>query len=470
MLQRRWLSLVLILAVSLLAGECLAAAPAAGEGKKADLIAAIDAIAEAALKDGPLAGLSIGVAQGAEILVAKGYGYANLEHSVPATAETIYRLGSITKQFTAVLILQLVEEGKLKLEDELSKFLPDFPLQGHRVTIHQLLNHTSGIKSYTGLGPKFWREASRLDLTHEQLLALIKDEPFDFPPGEEWFYNNSGYYLLGLVIEKVTGKTYAEVLRERIFEPLGMTASSYCDERALVRHRAAGYTRTPKGLVNAEPLSMTSPYSAGALCSTVLDLLKWRRALTENRLISRKSYELMTQPTTLADGTQVAYGYGLIRGKLDTESSIGHGGGINGFQTQLGYYPAADLTIVVLVNTAGGRVSPARTERRIARAVLGLPEPQAKDIALSAAERARYAGTYKPVGRVRGGPPQLQIVEQEGRLRVVMGEDSYGLLYQGEHLFVADYDPDLRYSFRVEGAEAIEVVFGQFGITARRVK
>jgi len=470
MFQRQLIHWVVILAVALPAARAASVAPNPGELKKAELIAAIDAIAEAALQDGPLAGLSIGVAQGSEILLAKGYGFAHLEHSVPATAETVYRLGSITKQFTAVLILQLVEEGKLRLEDELANYLADFPLQGHRVTLHQLLTHTSGIKSYTGLGAKFWREASRLDLTHEQLLALIKDEPFDFSPGEEWFYNNSGYYLLGLVIEKVTGKSYAEVLRERIFAPLGMTASSYCDERAIVRHRAAGYTRTPKGLVNAEPLSMTSPYSAGALCSTVLDLLKWRRALTENRLISRNSYELMTRPTTLADGTSVVYGYGLIMSKLETVPSITHGGGINGFQTQLAYYPAADLTIVVLVNTAGARPNPARIERRIARAVLGLSEPQAKDLPLSSAERARYGGTYKLVGRVRLGPPQFQIVEKEGKLRVVMGEESYGLLYQGDHTFVADYDPDLRYTFRVEGAEANEVLFGQFGFRARRVK
>ena len=241
----------------------------------------IDAIVREGL-DKKIASYAVAVVKDGRLVLARGYGYADLENSVPASAETIYRLGSITKQFTSLAIMQLAEAGKLSVDDELTKFLPDYPVQGHKVTIHQLLNHTSGIKSYTSL-PNFFRTA-RQDLSHGDMLALFKDLPFDFEPGIKMQYNNSGYYLLGLVIEKASGQSYAEYLTEHIFRPLGMHATRYGDTRPLIPHRAQGYKRSLGELVNDDPISMTAPFAAGALVSNVLDLVKWHQATRSRRL------------------------------------------------------------------------------------------------------------------------------------------------------------------------------------------
>jgi CubicO group peptidase (beta-lactamase class C family) len=311
------------------------------------------------------------------LLLAKGFGYADLENDVPATAETVYRIGSITKQFTAVCILQLREQGKLDLNDELTKFLPDYPTQGRRVTVHHLLNHTSGIKSYTNLGPK-WMKTVPNDLSHDELLSFFKNEPFEFSPGQNFAYNNLGYFLLGLIIEQVTGQSVVYqvwlpvILREHIFEPLGMESSCYCENRPLIKHRAEGYQRSKGKLENDELISMAHPYAAGALCSTVLDLVKWQRALVEYRLINDESFELMTTPTFLPSLASTHYGYGLFVGELEGHPCFKHGGGIPGFSTQLAYYPNDDLTVVVLMNTEGPE--PEILEERIARFALGLPD------------------------------------------------------------------------------------------------
>ena len=183
-------------------------------------IAKIDAIVQKGL-DEKVASYAVGVMKDGRLVLARGYGFADVENNVPATAETVYRLGSITKQFTSMAIMQLAEAGKLSIDDELTKFLPDYPTQEHKVTIHHLLNHTSGIKSYTSL-PNFFI-SSRQDRSHQEMLAVIKEKPFDFAPGEQMQYNNSGYYLLGMVIEKASGQSYADYLAEHIFKPLGMT-------------------------------------------------------------------------------------------------------------------------------------------------------------------------------------------------------------------------------------------------------
>lgn len=313
-----------------------------------------DAIAAAALRDGPIPGLSIAVARHGRTLVAKGHGLANIELDVPATTSTVYRIGSITKQFTASAIMRLVEAEKLGLDDPIEKYLPDFPIGGHRITVRHLLTHTSGIKSYTGLGPKFW-DVSRLDLSHEKLLALFKDEPADFQPGEKFLYNNSGYYLLGVIIEKVTGEAYADHMRKTLFEPLGLGSTVYCDLEPIVKHRAMGYAVQNGKIVNAAPLSMKPPFSAGALCSTVDDLLRWTTALMDGKVVSRRSLDQMTTRATLNDGKPTTYGFGLGIGERDGRRYISHGGGINGFTSFLGYQPDTGTTIVVLTNSGNAK-------------------------------------------------------------------------------------------------------------------
>ncbi|MGH7720140.1 MAG: serine hydrolase domain-containing protein [Gemmatimonadaceae bacterium] len=335
------------------------------------LRAAIDSIAEAEIKTGTVAGISIAVMRGDEVIVAKGYGMADVENQVPATENTVYRIGSITKQFTAAAIMQLAEQGKLSLDDELTKYFRDYPTQGRRVTVRHLLNHTSGIRSYTALGPR-WFATTPLEVPADSIVALFSREPFDFAPGERFLYNNSGYFLLGLIVEKASGQSYPAYLEEHFFKPLGLSATHYCNERPIIRHRAEGYSVVAGQLANDAPMSMTHPYSAGALCASVLDLLAWQKALTGGKVVSAASYREMTTPRPLPGGAAMSYGYGLGVGDLQGHRKVGHGGGINGFVSQLALYPADSLAIAVLVNTEGQTAG--RLERHIAHLALGIRE------------------------------------------------------------------------------------------------
>ena len=230
----------------------LVQAPAPGRKPAAapSFATTIDGIVADAMRDGRTPGVSIAVARGGRLVYAKGHGLANVELNVPATPDTVFRIGSITKQFTAAAIMQLVEDGKMSLDDPIEKFLPDFPVRGRHITIRHLLNHTSGIKSYTSLGLKFLA-VTRQDLSHEDLIALFKDEPDDFQPGEKWLYDNSGYYLLGVILEKVTGYKYGDYLQRQFFTPLGLSSTIYCDVEPIVKKRArrrlsASYALTGK--------------------------------------------------------------------------------------------------------------------------------------------------------------------------------------------------------------------------------
>ena len=335
-----------------------------------ELVERIDSLAMATLRDGPVAGLTIGVKRGGDLLMVKGYGVADIENSVPMTAETVYRIASLTKQFTAAAILQLVEAGQIGLNDPMTRYLPDYPTQGHEVSIRHLLTHTSGIKSYTTLGDVFWLKAGLLDLSHTEMLALFKDEPFDFTPGEEYRYNNSGYYLLGMIIEVVSGESYDDYLDAHLFGPLGLSRSSYCHEAQIIPGRAEGYEQGGGWLLNDRSISMNTPGAAGALCSTVPDLLSWTRALRSGRVVSEVSYQAMTTSGLLNDGSATGYGFALGVGTLEEHSRVAHTGGINGFSTVMAHYPESDLDIVVLSNTSGA--APRRIEGRIARWALGI--------------------------------------------------------------------------------------------------
>jgi CubicO group peptidase (beta-lactamase class C family) len=370
---------------------------------------------------------------------------------VPVNSETVFRVGSVTKQFTALSILQLVEKGKIGLEDEITKLLPDYPTQGHRVTIHHLLTHTSGIKSYTSLGEEFWGGNHRLDLTHEQLLDLFTDEPFDFAPGEKWLYNNSGFYLLGMIVEKASGETYPDYIKHHIFEPLGMTGSMYCNPRALVPHRARGYQRQDGKLVNAEPLSLNPPGGAGAICSTPLDLLRWQRALDSNTLISATSRKKMVTESMLNDGSGTGYAYGLGVGTFEGRRSVSHGGGINGFVVAFDTYPDDELVVVVFSNTGGANSG--RVAQNIARLILGIPFPVMKDLPMPSGWRAEYPGTYEAMGQ------EMRVWAEGDSLMMSAGPlGTSRLLYQGEGKFVLASNGDIALRFTVEGGQAKEVV------------
>jgi CubicO group peptidase (beta-lactamase class C family) len=271
------------------------------------------------------------------------YGKADAEFDVPANEQTMFRIGSVTKQFTAAMVMRLVEQKKLALDDELAKYLPDFPLQGHKVTIQQLLTHTSGIKSYTDVG-EAWEKVWPLELTDAELLALVKDAPFDFEPGSDWHYDNTGYYLLGMVLEKVTGKDYAELLQTELCTPLGLTRTRYDSNRELIKNRAQGYTLDGERLVNDQILGMAQPGAAGGIVSTAGDLVRWQMALTVGQGRAAGVLREMRTPTVLPERP----GHALrLRAQLDEwagKPRVQHGGGIFGFNSMLLWLPARTCT------------------------------------------------------------------------------------------------------------------------------
>ena len=402
------------------------------------LVHFVDSVANAAVSEHRTAGVSVAVVKNGRTVLAKGYGFADLENDVPATAETVYRIGSVTKQFTSAAIMRLVEQGKVSLDDTLQKFLPNFPTQGNRVTVRHLLNHTSGIKSYTSLGPK-WARVMRIDLAPDSLVALFANEPFDFKPGDQWLYDNSGYFLLGMIIEKVSGKPYGQYLKDEIFTPLGLKSTIYCDQAPLIKHRAQGYATQPGGgFINAEPLSMTQPYAAGSLCSTVTDLAAWTLALSSGKVVSPASYKLMTTPGTLNDGKPLTYGFGLGIGTLGGHRQVSHNGGINGFISELHHYPDDSLVTVVLTNT--GALTAVQLERLIARRALGIKDLPAVAIDASALERL--------VGEYQIGNARLKVFVEGGRLRAQPpGGAAFGLKHVGNGRFVRDDNDDVQFEF-----------------------
>jgi CubicO group peptidase (beta-lactamase class C family) len=296
---------------------------------------------------------SVLVADHDRVIFKKGYGLANMEWNIPNAPDTRFRLGSITKQFTAALIMQLVDEGKLRLDAKMSEYLPDYPKKtADLVTIHQLLNHTSGIPSYTGL-PDFFEKISRDPYTPADFLKIFSGLNLEFEPGSKFRYNNSGYFLLGVIVEKLTGRTYEDALRERILKPLNLTGTGYDLHKTILNRRAAAYDSTLDGYRNAPYLDMSIPYSAGSLYSTVEDLFTWTEALHEGRVVSKHSRDLMYKPNL------ENYGYGLVieqkavPGGDRKITSIGHGGGINGFSTRLERV-MEDGHVIVLLNNTGG--------------------------------------------------------------------------------------------------------------------
>jgi CubicO group peptidase (beta-lactamase class C family) len=444
------------LALAALIASRAAAAVAAGES--APLATAVDAAVEEWMAQDRTPGVSVGIEHGGRVLVARGYGVADLENDAPATERTVYRIGSITKQFTAAAILLLEERGKLHLEDDLRTVLTEYPSDGPAITIERLLNHTSGIKGYTEM-PEFWSR-SREDLTPAQMLELFSKLPLEFAPGKRWQYSNSGYYLLGLIVERVSGRTYAEFLRAEIFEPLGLAETTYLDDRPIVENRAEGYELDDGQIVNDAYLSMRTPFSAGALGSSVGDLLRWQAALAGGRLLRPESFGRMSTPGTLRGGETLDYGFGLAVAALDGHRKIEHGGGINGFRTQLSWYPDDALTITVLANC--GCAHPERLESRLARIVLGLSERQVTEIELSAEAMATYAGVYDP------GRSPMPVVLRDGALWL-QGER---LRPVGEHRFVLGGDPYQEVSFGVERGRAVDLRLEREGrvVVAPRVE
>ncbi len=405
----------------------------------------IDAIIENAINETQLVGASVGVMRHNEVIFARGYGYADLDNKVEATEHTVYQVGSITKQFTALSIMILVEQGKVNLNDIMLDYLPNYPQRDHKVTIDQLLNHTSGIKSYTDI-EKFW-EISERDLSREEIVDLFSSEPVEFLPGENYQYNNSGYYLLGMIIENVSGMRYADFLKANVWQPLEMFDTHYLGKIKNVKNIATGYDQEDNEFVGARPLGMDNPFSGGSLGSSVLDLLKWQTALNENKLISRQSYNKMIEPGLLTGGKHTTYGYGFFMSNLNGHRKIEHGGTINGFRAQLSTYPDDDLTVTVLCNH--NSAPQAQLESQISRLMLGIPETRIQEIHLSESELQLYTGNYKWCSTM--APVPFPVSVAEGTLRV----GGRSLRAIGNHTFVFSTDPYYTVTFTVKDGKSI---------------
>jgi CubicO group peptidase (beta-lactamase class C family) len=328
------------------------------------------------------------VARGGDVILSKGFGSANLEWDIPNTPATKFRLGSITKQFTAASILLLEERGKLKLEDPVKKYVPEAPAAWDTITIYHLLTHSSGIPNFTSL-PEY-KSLKLEDTPVARTVARVRDKPLDFPPGDKMSYSNSGYLVLGDVIERVTGGSYEKFVIENIFTPLGMKDSGYDSNTAVITRRAAGYVPSPNGPVNASFVHMSIPHAAGALYSTGEDLLRWEQGLFGGKVISTASLTKMTTPF------KNDYALGVVVQSANGRKVVQHGGGIEGFNTYLAYYPDTTVTVAVLGNVNGqapNQIATKLADLAHGRAVQLTSER--REIPVPVATLSKYVGTYE---------------------------------------------------------------------------
>ena len=391
---------------------------------------------------------SVLVAQGDQVLLDRGYGSANLEWHIPNAPDVEYRLGSLTKQFTATLILLLRQDGKLKIEDPVSKYLPDAPASWQRITLAELLGHTSGIANFTSL--KDFRTWSMAPHTIDEELAFFRDVPLEFEPGSRYAYSNSNYEVLGAIIEKVGDRRYATLLRERILNPLDMKATGVDRDDLVLPRRAAGYVPGLAGLSRVRSESMSVPWAAGSIYSTTGDLLKWERGLFGGQLLSAESLRLMTTPG------QGDYGLGVLirdRGGLRV---ITHNGAIEGFNTYLAYVPERRITVAVLANVSGSApdtMGPQLLDTVLGRAVI-LPTER-KTVPIAAAQLAKFGGVFD-----LGPAESLTVSVSEAGLTVHgSGRPAVAALYQGvreghPRFFIAPADAEIEFVPAADGSIA----------------
>jgi CubicO group peptidase (beta-lactamase class C family) len=294
-------------------------------------------------------GCAVLVAKKGKPIYQKAFGISNVELNVAMSTGSVFRIGSITKEFTAVAILQLEEKGKLSLRDSLQKFIPYFPYKGQTITIENLLTHTSGIMDFQELDAGI-PDAVRIGLSPKRIIDSLKDRPLQFTPGEKYSYSNTNYFLLGMIIEKISGQSYKKYMLENIFKPFDLTNTRYDDPVTIVPQRASGYRKQDGRFVNADYLSMNWPYAAGALQSTIGDLYKWHEALYHYRIIRKETLTKATTNFLLSNGEPTQYGYGFFIRDWKGNKTIGHGGAIEGFRAIEWYLPGQDIYLAMLFN------------------------------------------------------------------------------------------------------------------------
>lgn len=389
-------------------------------------------------------GAAVLIIKDGRMVLRKGYGMADLELGVAVEPDMVFRLGSITKQFTAVCILMLVEQGKLSLSDDITKFFPDYPTHGRAITVEHLLTHTSGIKSYTSLPA--WLGMWRKDMTVKELIDLFKDEPMDFAPGARWSYNNSGYILLGAIIEKVSGQTYEDFLRQHIFDPLGMKHSFYGSASRVIPRRIPGYSKGASGFENAQYLSMTQPYAAGSLLSSVDDLALWDAALNTDRLIKQSLLQRAFTPFVLKDKTTAGYGYGWSRTAYLGHTIIEHGGDINGFSTFQLRMPEDHLSVFILSNRGFGPPWPTNLALQLAALAIGQPLRPAVAVSLPTDAMDALVGVYriddKETYVVRRNADKLTIQRTGGSQREIFSLSATEFFYDRDTIDRLNFTKD----------------------------
>jgi CubicO group peptidase (beta-lactamase class C family) len=328
--------------------------------------ATVDEFVNSELRAQHIPGAALAVVRDGEITKAAGYGMANVELSVPTKPESIFQTGSVGKQFTATAVMMLVEEGKVALEDKISKYFPDSPPAWKEITVRHLLTHTSGIPDYTeeesGGGINM-----RADYTEEELVKKIAGLPLGFPPGEKWSYSNSGYLILGVLIHHVSGEFYGDFLQRRVFQPLQMTSTRIISEADIIPNRSAGYRLVKGGLKNQEWVSPSLNTTAdGALYTNVLDLAKWDAALYTEKLLKRSSFDQMWTPVKLNSGKTSPYGFGWRVTEVNGHRLLEHGGAWQGFTMHISRYVDDKLTIIVMTNLDSGHSNPGKIAQGVA--------------------------------------------------------------------------------------------------------
>ena len=411
---------------------------------------AIDTLVEGRMERGSWTGVALAIKRGAD-LDCRCYGYADLEHSVPVTKDSVFRIGSLTKQYTAALVLKLSEGGQLSIDDEITDYLPDYPVEGRKVTIHHLLAHTSGLPNYGSLPEVRHRPHN---LSPQEIAEKVKNLPIQFEPGERCVYNNFGYHLLGLIVEKVTGTPYRTCVKEYLAEPLGLKNTLYLDNAPVVANRVKGYSLHDGRLTNALHLNINLPYAAGAIGASIKDLVGWQTALNEFQLLNKSSIDMMRTPIPLSSGKSNVYGYGVAVANLDGSPKITHTGGINGFASVLSYYPDDGLTIAVLVNTQPS--NPWAVESEIARLVLEKPATAVAAENVPTERLDRYCGVY---------------ATDDGNIKVQRAENALMCFSQryipvGGDVFVNSDDIENRIRFSVLSGVVREARIGREGIDA----
>jgi CubicO group peptidase (beta-lactamase class C family) len=360
----------------------------------------LDDYTQAAFKTNEFNGTVL-VMQKAKPVYKKAFGMADREWDIANTVNTKFRIGSVTKQFTAACILQLAEQGKLSLDDKLTKYIPDYP-KGDSITIHMLLNHTSGIKNYTDI-PEFWPKAI-LPLSKDSMIALFKNKPLDFSPGTKWNYSNSGYFLLGVIVEKASGKTFNNYLLDNIIKKLGLKNTLMDNLDSVLAYRAKGYGKNQQGVwQQAMQISMEGPYSAGAMVSTVDDLYLWTKALHNNQVLTVASTQKMLTPY------KENYGYGIGIDSLKTHRRVSHNGGIPGFASYLGYFPDDDICVVVISNNGSNSTA---VGTALASIMFNLPVQipyTPKAVKINSDILDNYLGKYTATS-------PIELIKKEGKL------------------------------------------------------